>query len=137
MEWMLDKKIFQEFSANFGTPKIDLFASRINTQLADYVSYLPDPSAIAVDALSFVWENDKLYYMFPPFSILGQTLQKLETDTARAIIVVPLWTTQHQFSSSSQDKPIAETADVTNRKTSINKNEAYCMKSIREALRLR
>lgn len=33
--------------------------------------------------------------MFPPFSILGHTLQKLETDRARSIIVVLLGTTQH------------------------------------------
>lgn len=45
--------------------------------------------------------------------------------------------TDGSTTSPSQDKPIAETADVTNRKTSINKNEAYCIQSIREALRLR
>lgn len=33
--------------------------------------------------------------MFPPFSILGHTLQTLETDRARSIIVVLLGTTQH------------------------------------------
>lgn len=38
--------------------------------------------------------------------------------------------------SPSQDKPTAQTADVTNRKTSINKNEACCMQSIQEALQL-
>lgn len=46
-------KIFQEIYANFGTPNIDLFASRINTQLANYVSYLPEPSVIAVDAVLY------------------------------------------------------------------------------------
>lgn len=74
MEWMLDKKIFQEICANFRKPNINLFALRINTQLADYVSFLPDLSVKADDAFSFVWKYDKLFYMFHPFSILGQTL---------------------------------------------------------------
>lgn len=101
MEWMLDNNIFQKICTYFGTPNIDLFASRINSQLADYVSYLPDPSAKAVDAFSFVWKYDKLYYMFPPFSIPGQTLKKMETDRARAILVVPLWTTTLVYKATS------------------------------------
>jgi hypothetical protein len=33
---------------------VDLFVSRINWQVRKYVSYLPDPEAFAVDAISIL-----------------------------------------------------------------------------------
>ena len=35
--------------------------------------------------------------MFPPFSLLTKTLQKIEMEKAEAIVVAPLWTTQTWF----------------------------------------
>ena len=51
---------------------IDMFASRLNYQLPKYVSYLPDPHAIAVDAFSVTWNS--IVYLFPPFSVIGRVL---------------------------------------------------------------
>ena len=48
-EWMLSRKIFAKSIAKLGvTPQIDLFASRLNYQLEPYISYQPDPGALAV-----------------------------------------------------------------------------------------
>lgn len=44
-EWMLSTHLFQEIVATWGTPTIDLFASRLNKQLAFDVSWKPDPEA--------------------------------------------------------------------------------------------
>lgn len=97
MEWKLDTRVFRDIDEIYGPLDIDLFASRINAQLKTYVSFLPDPTAIAVDAFSLTWTVNKLYFGFPPFSLLGRVLQKLEEDRARMVLVAPLWTTQHWF----------------------------------------
>ena len=56
-EWMLDKGIFKKISSKFGSPEIDLFASRLNNQLKRYVTWLPDPNAESVDAFTLDWGN--------------------------------------------------------------------------------
>ena len=49
-EWQLNPKIYKAVCDTFGTPEIDLFASRINSQTEKYVSWKPKPEAFAVDA---------------------------------------------------------------------------------------
>ena len=70
-----------------------MFASRLNYQHTPYVSWLPGPQAIAIDAFTLDWSNHFLY-AFPPLSILPQFLQKLELDQAQAILITPNWPTQ-------------------------------------------
>ena len=95
-EWQLNDKIWKKICKVFGTPSIDLFASRVNAKLARYVSWGPDPKACAVDAFSLTW-NEEFYYIFPPFSLVARTLQKLFVDGGRAILVVPQWSAQPWF----------------------------------------
>jgi hypothetical protein len=101
IEWMISHVVFTGISDayDFQDSSIDLFASRINRQLPGYVSYLPDPEAHAVDAFSLCWSNvNGLMYLFPPFSILDRTVQKVAADEATVVLVAPLWTTQPWFS---------------------------------------
>ena len=97
-EWMLDKNIFSA-SCDFMKfdPDIDLFASRLNTQLKRYISWKPDPGAEAVDALSIYW-GDVDFYAFPPFCLIGKCIQKIIQDEAEGIVIVPKWPTQAWFS---------------------------------------
>ena len=92
-EWKLDLDVFNRIVNILGPPTIDLFASRLNYQLTTYVSWLPDPHAMAIDTFTLDWTNHFLY-AFPPFSILPQFLQKLEMDHAQAILIAPNWPTQ-------------------------------------------
>ena len=96
LEWMLSRQVFTKISDIFGQPDIDLFASRLNTQLADYVSWKPDPQAKFVDAFTVVWAN-MFFYAFPPFCLLPRCLQKITQEQATGILVIPLWTTQPVF----------------------------------------
>ena len=52
-------------------PEIDLFASRINTQLLRFFSYRPDPFAEVTNAFSVSWEK-KNFYCFPSFACIGK-----------------------------------------------------------------
>ena len=70
-----------------------MFASRLNYQLTPYVSLLPDPQAIAIDAFTLDWTN-RFAYAFPPLASYHNFLQKLEMDQAQAILIAPIWLTQ-------------------------------------------
>ncbi|XP_060064741.1 uncharacterized protein LOC132545090 [Ylistrum balloti] len=98
MEWHLAADIFEDLCLRFNRPCVDLFATRVNTQVNSYVSYLPDPTAIAIGAFTIPWSNFHMCYAFPPFSVLGRVLQKVEEEeTPDILLVAPLWTTQPWF----------------------------------------
>lgn len=99
-EWMLDPKVFEQCTNVLGIPSVDLFASRLNNQIPSYVSWKPDPYAMACDAFSISWgKNDiELFYAFPPFNLVTKIVNKVINDEATGILVVPLWTTQPWFS---------------------------------------
>lgn len=96
-EWKLDSELLQcaLYILNF-KPDMDLFASRLNCQTNKFMSWKPDPEATGIDAFTINWETCS-FYAFPPFSLISRVLQKIRTDTARGIIVVPYWPTQAFF----------------------------------------
>ena len=93
IEWMLHPEIFSKVTAKFGKPDIDLFASRLNHQVPAYVSWEPDPGAIALDAFSLDWGN-WFFYAFPPFCLISRVLRKIQADAAKGILIIPDWPTQ-------------------------------------------
>ena len=93
-EWMLSKASLQDALNELGfMPEIDLFASRINTQFKKYVSYKPDPSALAIDAFTLDWSK-LMFYAFPPFSVIPAVLSKIVADEAMGVCILPDWPTQ-------------------------------------------
>ena len=90
-EWSLHPAVFQAVCARWHQPKVDLFATRFNNKLPQFVSPVPDPQAWAVDALSLSWE-DLDPYAFPPAAILGKVLEKLQDYPCnRIILIAPGW----------------------------------------------
>ena len=97
-EWMLAKEHFRKIEKHFHVYlTIDLFASRLNKQLPQYVSFKPEPDAIACDAFTLNWANH-MFYCFPPFSCISRCLQKIQDEKATGIIVAPQWPTQPFYS---------------------------------------
>ena len=96
MEWKLHPTLFKRICDRWGHPEIDLFANRLNHQISSYVSWKPDPGAIAVDSLSMNWSS-KFFYAFPPFNMIGKVLRKIEEENAKGLLVVPYWPTQTWF----------------------------------------
>jgi hypothetical protein len=68
-EWKLNKQTFHNILTKFPSLEVDLFASRVNFQLAQYVAWRPDTGCIAVDAFTLKWDT-KMFYAFPPFSLV-------------------------------------------------------------------
>ena len=70
-------------------PELDLFATCHN-ELAPFVSLVPDPQAVAVDALSIPWDRHWIY-AYPPTAIMQQMLHNLvHSDQCRMLLVAPL-----------------------------------------------
>ena len=57
-EWMLNPAVFLQIIEKLKFfPMIDIFASRLNHQVDKYISWLPDPGSVSVDAFSISWSN--------------------------------------------------------------------------------
>ena len=71
-------------------PDLDCFVLRLNTQLPKYIFYKPDPYTYLIGAFSVYWWFYKCY-LFPLFSLIGRTLQKICMDETEVVLVVPKW----------------------------------------------
>ena len=90
-EWSILQEVFQTICSRWHRPQIDLFATRLNNKLPQFVSPVPDSLAVAVDALSLQWE-DLDAYAFPPAAILGKVVEKLQDSPCKRIILIaPGW----------------------------------------------
>lgn len=91
IEWSLNGNIFKQLCSKFGTPCIDLFATRINKKLPTFMSLHPDPEAYAINAFAHRW--DSYAYIFPPFILIPRILRKIREDkTPKVLMIVPNWT---------------------------------------------
>ena len=90
-EWQLNPSVFKFVIKKLNvTLDIDLFASRINCQFKPFASFWPDPEASAIDSFTFSWSTIK-FYAFPPFAIIPNVLQKISSDNATGLLIVPNW----------------------------------------------
>ena len=74
-------------------PKIDLFATNINTQIGKYAIFRPDSRAMYIVIFSINWTETK-FYAFSLISVIPRVLSEVKRDSAEGIIVVPYWRTQ-------------------------------------------
>ena len=95
-EWELSDFWFQKIQHQFGTPTVDLFATRLNAKVNRFFSWQPDPDSEVIDAFTTSWAGE-FFYAFPPFCLVGKVLKKVREDGARGIVVVPNWATKFWF----------------------------------------
>ena len=76
-KWIINQTYFEKIieSLNF-KPTVDLFATKINTQLPHFISLRPDPDSKVVNAFTLSWENLS-FYAFSPFICIPRVLQKV------------------------------------------------------------
>lgn len=92
-EWELATEAFIEITEIFGSPEIDVLASKLNKKCVRYISRFPDPEAWQIDAFTVPW-TDIFFYAFLPFNLIAKTLQKIRDKQTECIIVVPKWEKQ-------------------------------------------
>ena len=98
-EWKLNPLLFQKINQLLGPLSADLFASRLSTQLPNFVSWKPDPLAMAVDAFTVDWSSipGKLY-VNPPWNLVGRVLsQVLNQRVQELVLVAPVWKAQSWY----------------------------------------
>lgn len=114
MEWELAEPHFKKLCKVFGTPDVDLFASRINNKVPTFVSFLPEPEAWRVNAFTFPWNDGLHYYLFPPFSLVGDIIEILAQGDIIATLVTPDWPSKPWYSRLQ---------NLTNRRLFIRKDK--------------
>ena len=82
--------VFRALTREWGIPLLDLFATTWNHKLPLFVSPVPDPSAMAVDALSMSWKV-LWAYAYPPPALLPRVLEKAQQDQYELILIAPHW----------------------------------------------
>ena len=90
LEWMLHPAVFQALQKEAGCFDIDLFATRVNHQASAFVSWRPQPEAIAIDAFN-VKCDFHLAYLFPPFCMIERFFQKIQQDQSHCVLITPVW----------------------------------------------
>ena len=81
IEFEISQGGFLRIINHFGTPEIDLFATRVNRKCEKFVSWKKDPESIAVGAFTIQWKGH-FFYAFPPFSTIPRVLQKIKSECA-------------------------------------------------------
>lgn len=66
--------------------KGDLFSAAWNAQLDSFISWRPQPGAMAVNGFSVRWK-DLQGYLFPPFSFILRCLSKIRQEQANVVMV--------------------------------------------------
>ena len=95
-EWTLQQSVFNRLLTRFPEMSIDLFATRLNHRLPQFVSRFPDPQAVDSDALTMIWDGLQAY-AFPPFAVLAEVLHKVATSHMTCVLVAPWWPAQPWF----------------------------------------
>jgi hypothetical protein len=104
--WHLDPSVFGQVVSLWGTPQIDLFASRQSAQLARFMSWRAADQPEAIDALNMVWDFS-LAFLFSPIPLLKRVVRKLEVSRVVYLLVTPYWEAQTWF-ASLQSLPVLE-----------------------------
>ena len=89
-EWTLDPSLFQQIDKMWGPHTVDLFASRTNTQLPRFISWKPDPQALATNALRVPWTQEN-GFACPPWALISQCLMKIQREQSTLTLVTPYW----------------------------------------------
>ena len=89
-ELSLHSEIVKQIFGTWGTPAVDMFATVHNTHLPQFMSPVPEPQALTIDALYQDWHR-QLMFMFPLFPLLSKVIQKLRTTQEGEVILVAAW----------------------------------------------
>lgn len=96
-EWTLHMEVCHLLWRLWGYPTVDLFATRLNFRIPNFVSPFQDPEAIATDAFLYNWDDQDLY-AFPPFPLIRKVLNKLRASrNTRLILIAPYWPQKEWF----------------------------------------
>jgi hypothetical protein len=88
-DWRLNPQLLAKVLRSWGcSVRLDLFASRQNTQSPRYFSWEHDSRAMGVDSLSHRWSWQETLYAYPPPALLPRVLQKVIRESVYEMVLV-------------------------------------------------
>ncbi|XP_031752829.1 uncharacterized protein LOC101731022 isoform X4 [Xenopus tropicalis] len=100
-EWSLDPETFLQICKVWGSPVIDLMASKYNAKHQRFFSLTAGQGEEAVDALAQSWDFS-LAYIFPPIPMLARVIKKVALCSTEVILIAPAWPRRSWYSSLLQ-----------------------------------
>ena len=85
--------VFRDIDRLTGPLQVDLFALQLTYQLPNYMSWRPDPTAMATDAFTLDWTKFQ-GYANPPWNMVGRVLTQVRHQKARLVLMAPVWKSQ-------------------------------------------
>ncbi|KAA6357273.1 MAG: hypothetical protein EZS28_047200 [Streblomastix strix] len=74
-------------------PYVDGFVTKWNRQTGNYVSWVQEEDAESTNSLFQTWADNRIWWLFPPISILQQVVNKIILEKPSAILITPDWKT--------------------------------------------
>ena len=93
LDWKLNQTLLQKMDQIFGPLEVDLFASRLTTQLQIFFGWRPDTYAEVTDAFLQDWTTRK-GFANPLWCMIGQTLSHVRCQRAQIVLMTPVWKSQ-------------------------------------------
>jgi ribonuclease HI len=90
-DYKLKEGVLQEICSTMHVqPRVDLFATRSNTQLPLPLHPRVGMDSIPQDAMSIPWTGG-MPFIHPPVPLIGRCLQKILQENVAAVLVIPHW----------------------------------------------
>ena len=99
-EWTLNQQVLFQVFIIWGTPHTNLFATRLNKRLLEFVSPVLAPEPYATDAMSLIWKG-MWAYPFPPFPLILPSLRKSQLEAFWCVSKLLFGKAKHVFFFSS------------------------------------
>lgn len=94
-EWELNQRTLDRIFFQWGTPVLDLFATRENAKCQNFASWHLQRGSLG-NAFSIAWFNI-FAYAFPPIPLIPRVLRKLKAEPCTLILIAPAWPRQRWF----------------------------------------
>ena len=121
-DWMLNKSVFKKQYTLWGPLVVDLFATRVTTQLPRFFSWKLDPQAEAIDAFVQTWTGFR-GYANPPWSLIGRCIQHIKGNGSASnpslAITTMVCSTSSSVAGPAEDTPGIEDLIVTFQETEL------------------
>ena len=92
-EWMLQREVFHGLSKLWGPFETDLFASRLNKQVDDYMLH-GNLTLRQGPLMHFLFVGTNIFMPFHLLLLSTDACKKITQEEAEGVIIVPMWSTQ-------------------------------------------
>ena len=110
-EYRISSESFEEIEEEYGPWQIDWFASDWSRRMDRFASRYWTIGTEIIDAFSQDW-GLQVGFFHPPLSEMARVMEKIESDRARGVVIVPDWPGSEVDSIMMQAKEMVELLDI-------------------------